>query len=85
MIAEVALTPLHKRRLTRLARECACEPQDLLDDVLRFGFDFVEQDIRQSNAGIADLETGKGIPHERVMNEARAIIARHGRRQTAAA
>lgn len=84
MIAEVALTPVHKRRLARLARECACEPQDLLDDVFRFGFDFVERDIRESNASIADLEAGKGVPHEQVMNESRAIIARHGRRQTAA-
>ena len=85
MIAELALTPVHKRRLARLARECACEPQDLLDDVLRFGFGFVEQDIRQSNAGIAELEAGKVVPHEQAMNEARAIVARHGRRQTATA
>ena len=80
MIADVALTPVHKRRLARLARECACEPQHLLDEVFKFGFDFVEQDIRQSNAGIADLENEKGVPHEQVMNEARSIIARHDRR-----
>lgn len=85
MTVEVALTPAHKRRLARLARECGCEPQDLLDDVFRFGFDFVEQDIRESSTGIAELEAGQGVPHDQVMSEAKAIIVRHARRQKAAA
>ncbi len=85
MTVAVALTPAHKRRLARLARECGCEPQDLLEDVFRFGFDFVEQDIRETSAGIADLGAGKGIPHGQVMTEARAIIARHARKQKTSA
>ena len=64
----------HKRRLTRLAQEAGCQPQDLLDDVLKFGFDFVEQDIRETSKGIAEIEAGKGIPHGQVMAEANAII-----------
>ena len=85
MSIAVVLTPAHKRRLARLAREAGCEPQDLLDDVLKFGFDFVEQDIRETGKGIAELEAGKGIPHGQVMIEARAVIERHARKQKAAA
>lgn len=85
MTVEAILTPAHKRRLAKLAREAHCEPQDLLDDVFRFGFDFVEQDIRETGKGIADLAAGKGIPHGQVMIEARAVIERHARKQKAAA
>ncbi len=85
MSIDAALTPGHKRRLARLAKEAGCAPQDLLDDVFKFGFDFVEQDIRETNQGLAELAAGKGIPHSQVMAEARAIIERHARKQKAAA
>ena len=65
------------RRLTSLAKEAGCEPQDLLGDVLKFGIDFVEQDIRETINGIAEIEAGKGIPHDQVLAEAAAIINRH--------
>ena len=65
------------RRLTSLAKEAGCELQDLLGDVLKFGIDLIEQDIRETIKGIAEIEAGKGIPHGQVMAEARAIIERH--------
>ena len=82
---KVSLSPSHKRRLTGLAKEAGCEPQDLLGDVLKFGIDFVEQDIRETFKGIAEIDVGKGIPHGQVMAEARAIVERHARKQKAAA
>ena len=85
MLTEATLTPGHKRRLARLAKEAGCAPQDLLDDVFKHGFDFVEQDIRETSNGLAELEAGQGIPHSQVMAEARAIIERHARKQKAAA
>lgn len=85
MSIAVVLTSAHKRRLARLAREAGCEPQDLLDDVFKFGLDFVEQDIRETGKGIAELEAGKGISHGQVMIEARAVIERHARKQKTAA
>ena len=85
MSIAVVLTPAHKRRRARLARAAGCEPQDLLDDVFKFGFDFVEQDIRETGKGIAELESGKGIAHGLVMVEARAVIERHARKQKTAA
>ena len=85
MTAAITLAPAHTRRLNRLAKEAGCTPQDLLDDVFKFGIDFVEQDIRETAKGIAEIEAGKGIPHGQVMAEARAIIERHASKQKAAA
>ncbi len=76
----IALSPTHKRRLARLARDAGCAPQDLLDDVLKFGFDFVERDVRETSRGIAEIEAGKGIPHDQVMFEAGAIIERRAQK-----
>ena len=80
MNLEITLTAAHKRRLARLARAAGCAPQDLLDDVFKYGFEFVAQDIRETGKGIAEIDAGKGIPHGKVMAEARAVIERHARK-----
>ncbi len=85
MSIDATLSAGHKRRLARLAKEAGCAPQDLLDDVFKFGFDFVEQDIRETSKGLAELAAGQGVPHSQVMAEARAIVERHARKQKAAA
>jgi predicted transcriptional regulator len=85
MTTIIELTPAHKRRLSRLAREAGCEPQDLLDDVFKFGFDFVERDIRETSKGVAEIASGAGVPHGRVMTDARSLLERHGRKQKSAA
>ncbi|MFM9972896.1 MAG: hypothetical protein ACKVQK_31355 [Burkholderiales bacterium] len=79
------LKPAHKRHLARLAREAGCQPQDLLNDVFKYGFDYVQQDVRETGKGIAEIEAGKGISHGQVMVEARAVIERYVRKQKAAA
>ena len=85
MTAAITLAPAHTRRLNRLAKKAGCVPQDLLDDVFKFGIDFVEQDIRETAKGIAEIEAGKGIPHGQVMADARAVIERHASKQKTAA
>jgi len=85
MTTAVELTSAHKRRLTRLAREAGCEPQDLLEDVFKFGFDFVEQDVRETSKGIAEIKRDAGVPHGSVMADALSLIERHARRQKATA
>ena len=72
MHLDITLTPAHKRRLARLARAAGCAPQDLLDDVFKYGFEFVARDIRETGRGIAEIDAGKGIPHGKVMAEAKA-------------
>ena len=85
MTTAIELTSAHKRRLTRLAREAGCEPQDLLEDVFKFGFDFVEQDVRETSKGIAEIKSGAGVPRGSVMADARSLIERHARRQKSTA
>ena len=85
MLTKATLTPGHQRSLAGLAKAAGCAPQARLDDVFKHGFDFVEQDIRETSKGLAELEAGQGIPHSQVMAEARAIIERHARKQKAAA
>lgn len=80
----VLLTPAHQRRLARLAKAAQCEPQALLDDVFKFGFDFVEQDIQETSKGLAEIAAGKGVAHAFVMADARATIARYGSHKIAA-
>ena len=82
MLTDTTLTTAHKRRLARLAKAAGCAPQARLDDVFKHGFDFVEQDIRETSKGLAEMEAGQGIPHSQVMAEARAIIERHARKTT---
>ncbi len=85
MTVAAALTPAHQRRLAKLAKEAGCEAQALLDDVFKFGIDFVEQDVRETSIGLAEMQAGKTVPHGQVMKETRAIIARHARKQQALA
>ena len=69
------LSPAHQRRLARLAKEAGCEPQALIDDVFRYGIDWVEADVRETRAGIAEGEAGLGVPDSEVRRCARKIIA----------
>ncbi|MSQ73512.1 MAG: hypothetical protein EXR27_19875 [Betaproteobacteria bacterium] len=68
MSIAVVLTPAHKRRLARHAREAGCEPQDLLDDVFKFGFDFVEQ--------YKETATAKN-PHSSTLNSCNLVSQSH--------
>lgn len=73
----IALIPSqsHRRRLVRLAKEAGCEPQALRGDVFRYGIDWVEADVRETRAGIAEGEAGLGVPDAEVRRRAHKIIA----------
>ena len=72
-----ALTRAQRRRLEKLARETGRSPQAMFRFVLRDGFEQCEEDVRTSIAADAEAARGELVPHEQVMEEARAIIARH--------
>ena len=74
MPVSAALTPAHQRRLARLAKLAGCLPQELLDDVFKYGFEFVEEDIRETSFGLAQIEAGETVPHEEVMRNAKRIV-----------
>ena len=73
-MAAVFLSSAQQRRLTRLAKEAGCQPQDLMDDVFKYGFEFVEHDVRETNIGIAEADAGQTVPNAEVMRGARQIV-----------
>ncbi len=74
-----ALTPAQQRRLKKLAQEAGRSPQAMFRFVLRDGFEQCEEDVRAAIAADAEAARGELVPHEQVMVEARAIVARYAR------
>jgi predicted transcriptional regulator len=74
-----SLTPAQRRRLEKLAREAGRSPKSMFRFVLRDGFEQCEEDVKAAVA--ADKEAARlgTVPHAQVMEEARAVIARHAR------
>jgi hypothetical protein len=75
------LSQAQQRRLVKLAREAGRTPQSMLRFVLRDGFEQCEEDVRAARMAEAEISHSGTVPHQQVMNEARATIARHARAQ----
>jgi hypothetical protein len=82
----LALTTAQQRRLERLAHKTGRTPEAMLKFVLRDGFEFCEQDVRETIEADEDIDRNGAIPHSVVITEARTILERHAakRRQKAA-
>ena len=82
----LALTSAQQRRLERLAHKAGRTPDAMLKFVLRDGFEFCEQDVRETIEADEDADRRGTIPHNVVMAETRTAIERHAakRRQKAA-
>ena len=76
-----ALTQAQQRRLVKLAREAGRTPQSMLRFVLRDGFEQCEDDVQAARMADAEIARSGTVPHQQVMNEARAAIARYARAQ----
>ncbi len=74
-----ALSTAQQHRLERLAQSAGRSPQSMFRFVLRDGFEQCEDDVRAAIAADAEAARGGTVPHARVMEEARAIVARHAR------
>jgi predicted transcriptional regulator len=75
------LSQAQQRRLVRLAREAGRTPQSMLRFVLRDGFEQCEEDVQAARMAEKEITRSGTVPHQKVMNEARATIARHARTQ----
>lgn len=75
------LSQVQQRRLVKLAREAGRTPQAMLRFVLKDGFEQCEDDVQAARMAEAELARSGTVPHQEVMNEARATIARHARTQ----
>ena len=86
MTATAHLTATQQRRLARLAEEAGCEPQDLLADVFKYGIDWVEADVRETLAGVAEALAGDTVTGTAVEQRIERILkAADGRKQRQAA
>lgn len=74
-----SLTPAQRRRLEKLAREAGRTPRAMFRFVLRDGFEQCEEDVRAAAAADTEAASVGTVPHARVMEEARAVVARHAR------
>jgi len=66
------------RRFTRYAGRT---PLSMLRFVLRDGFEQCEDDLQAARIAEAEIARSGTVPHQQVMNEARATIVRHARAQ----
>ena len=71
------LTQAQQRRLVKLAREAGRTPQSMLRFVLRDGFEQCEDDVQAARMAEEEITRSGTVPHQKVMNEARATIVRH--------
>ena len=75
------LSQVQQRRLVKLAREAGRTPLSMLRFVLRDGFEQCEDDVQAARMAEAEIARSGTVPHQQVMNEARATIVRHARAQ----
>jgi predicted transcriptional regulator len=66
------LSQVQQRRLVKLAREAGRTPQAMLRFVLKDGFEQCEDDVQAARMAEAELARSGTVPHQEVMNEARA-------------
>lgn len=60
------------RRIERLAREAGRTPAQMLKFVIRDGLEHTEYVVREANAGLAELDAGKGVPLDQIRQRAEA-------------
>ena len=59
----LALTTAQQRRLERLAHKAGRTPEAMLKFVLRDGFEFCEQDVRETIEADEDIDRNGALPH----------------------
>ena len=64
-------------RLERLAEEAGRSPKQMLQFVLRDGFDYTEEAVRKIKQGLKQAERGELISHSQAMKTVRSAIEKH--------
>jgi predicted transcriptional regulator len=72
--ALAALSVADRVRLERLAALAQVSAEHLWPDVWLYGFEDTEESIQADLAAQADIEAGRTIPNEEVMERARRIL-----------
>lgn len=71
-------------RLEKLAAEAGRTPQEILEYVMRDGFETTEREVRIIKQRMAEADTRPAIPHEQVMAELEQVIEKHAKKKKAA-
>jgi len=83
--APLMLDAASSRRIARLARKAGCTIEEMLQFVLRDGFDVTAEDVREAALANAELDAGRAIPHDEATRRARAMVERHAGKHKKAA
>lgn len=81
MTAQITIPAELVGRLEKLAAEAGRAPQEMLEYVMRDGFETTEREVRIIKQRMAD--TRPGIPHERIMAELEQVIEKHAKKKAA--
>ena len=85
MAEHAALTKADQSRLVRLARDAGCNAADILRDVLRDGFHYIEFKVRAINLGLADLAAWRTLTLDQIKSRIDRRRAERGRTRRKAA
>lgn len=64
------------RRIEKLAAAAGRKPDEMLKFVLRDGLEHTEYAVREANAGLAELDAGRGVPLVEVRQRIAARLSR---------
>ncbi|MDO9012466.1 MAG: hypothetical protein Q7U78_11765 [Gallionella sp.] len=84
MPAVITLPPKFSGRLEKLAFEAGSTPEEMLDCVMRDGFEYTEHFVREVNNGIAEADAGLLVSHAEAMRRLQATIEKHAQKQKTA-
>ena len=74
-----ALSPEDLARLERLAELAKLTPEEIWPEVLKYGFDDVEESVQADLEAEEYFKINSGIDHAEVMEKAQALIAAYGK------
>ena len=80
----ITLPPKFSDRLQKLADLSGSTPEKMLEHVMRDGFDYTENFVREVKKGIIDADAGKVVSHEAAMSRLQATVTRHAKKKKAA-
>ena len=82
--ATITLPPRFSDRLQKLADMSGTTPEKMLEYVMRDGFDYTENFVREVKKGMSDADAGKVVTHAAAMTRLQTTLARHAKKSKTA-
>ena len=71
-------------RLQKLAHLSGSTPEKMLEYVMRDGFEYTENFVREVKNGISDMDAGKTVSHQIAMSRLQSSVSQHAQKKQAA-